>query len=60
MEEKIVLIGNVVDGFEAHGPFSCDEVLDDFLNGYSVHLIHAVMDLIVPPYPPTEDEEGEE
>lgn len=59
---RIVLIGNVVDGFEAHGPFSSDELLDDFMN--DMRNVHAVVELIVPsnwnlPVPPTQDE-GEE
>ena len=58
---QIVLVGNIVDGFEAHGPFSSDEAIDDFMFDYTVH---AVMDLIVPPswnpsLPPAQDE-GEE
>jgi len=58
---QIVLVGNVVDGFEAHGPFSSDEAIDDFMFDCTVA---AVMDLIVPPswnpsLPPAQDE-GEE
>ena len=43
---QIVLVGNIVDGFEAHGPFSSDEAIDDFMFDCTVE---AVMDLIVPP-----------
>jgi len=62
---KIVLIGNAVDGFEAHGPFSSDGLLDDFMNDMGE--VHAIMELIIPPnwtlpLPPAQDEddEGEE
>ena len=58
---KIVLVGNIADGFEAHGPFSSDEAIDDFM---FEQVIHAEMELIVPPswnpsLPPAQDE-GEE
>jgi hypothetical protein len=59
---KIVLIGNAVDGLEAHGPFSSDEAIDDFMN--DMRNVHAEMELIVPPswnpsLPPAQDEGGE-
>ena len=58
---QIVFVGNIVDGFEAHGPFSSDEAIDDFIFGWAEA---AVMDLIVPPswnpsLPPAQDKEEE-
>jgi hypothetical protein len=59
----IVLVGDIVDGFKAHGPFKSWEEVDGFLNTWGS--AHAVLDLTPPPdwvslEPLAEKEGGEE
>ena len=53
---RIVLVGDIVDGFEAFGPFESWALLQEFRRGEGDFLRHVILDLTAPPQPPAQDD----
>ena len=54
---RIVLIGDIVDGYEAFGPFASWALLQEFLQDVGDPPEHVILDLTAPPQPPAQDDD---
>lgn len=55
MNNQIVLVGNIKDGFKAYGPFISFIAADKWVQGSSAHEEWSIMELTNPFAPPQEE-----